>query len=136
MTQEEKIRANAKLVVDRCSSLSGLDTRFGYNRDSVKWVDGFIERQRTATDVNSDGTAMLIQVLGSYLGECVIHAYGGSWKERDDQWGVSFDDSNVVFPFNKVWKQFHYGHEDSIFSFFEMIPLVFKNLKADCHGLK
>ncbi len=126
MTPEEKIRANGRLVIDRFSSLSGLDTRFGYNRDSLKWVDGFIERQRIATDVNSDGTAMLIQVLGSYLGEWVIHAYGGSWKEQDNQWVVSFDDSNAVFPFNKVWKQFHYGHEDSILGFFEMIGEVFK----------
>ena len=125
-TPEEKIRANAQLVVDRLSSVSGLDTRFGYNRDSVKWVYGFIERRRTAADVHSEETAKLIQVLGSYLGECVIHTYGGIWKEQDDQWVVSFDDSNHVFPFNKVWKQFHYGHGDSILSFFEMIPVVFK----------
>ena len=55
MTPEEKIRANGRLVIDRFSTLSGLDTRFGYNRDSLKWVDGFIERQRIAAVRTIDG---------------------------------------------------------------------------------
>jgi len=126
MTPEENIRANAQLVVDRLSSISGLNTRFGYNHASVKWVDGFIERRRSTENINSSGTAMLIQVLGSYLGECVIHTYGGTWKEKDGQWAVFFDDANGVFPFNKVRKQFQNGHEDSILSFFEINSEEFK----------
>ena len=53
-------------MIDRFSTLSGLDTRFGYNRDSLKWVDGFIERQRIAADVYSDGLAE--EIVGQALG--------------------------------------------------------------------
>ena len=125
MTPEETIRANAQLVIDR---ISERHTPIGYNRESVEWLDGFIERARSTANASSDGIEKLVEVLGSYLGECVIHTYGGTWKEREDEWGVFFDDSNAVFPFNKVRKQFKNGGEDSILSFFEIIPEVFKKL--------
>lgn len=126
MTPEEQIRANAQLVIDRFSQLSELHTPFGYNRKSVEWLDGFIERARSTANITSAEIAKLVQILGSYLGECVIHAYGGTWKEQEGQWGVFFDDSNAVFPINKVHKQFQNGGEDSIPSFFEVIGEVFK----------
>jgi hypothetical protein len=126
VTPEEKIRENAQLVIARFSQLPELKSHFGYNHESVKWLDGFIERERSRRDINTVGTEKLIQVLGSYLGECVIHTYGGMWREQEGQWGVFFDDSNSVFPFNKVLKQFRNGREDSILSFFEIIALVFK----------
>ena len=50
----------------------------------------------------------------------------GTWKEQEGEWGVFFDDSNAVFPINKVRKQFQNGREDSILSFFEVIREVFK----------
>jgi len=126
MTPEEQIRAHAQLVIDRISQLDEPHTPFGYNRESVKWLDGFIERARSTENSSSDGIEKLVQVLGSYLGECVIHAYGGTWKEQEGQWGVFFDDSNAVFPINKVRKQFQNGGEDSILSFLEVIGEVFK----------
>jgi len=125
---EEAIRANAKLVVDKFRSLSGLEASFGYNRESVAWVDGFIERYRSKPDFTIESAAMLVQVIGSYLGECVIHEYGGEWRQREDGWGVFFDDKNAVFPFAKVYKQFENGVErgDSILGFFDLIgPVIF-----------
>jgi hypothetical protein len=126
VTPEDKIRENAQLLINRISQPPELKSHFGYNHESVKWLDGFIERERSRRDINTVGTAKLIQVLGSYLGECVIHTYGGTWREQKGEWGVFFDDSNSVFPFNKVLKQFRNGREDSILSFFEIIALVFK----------
>ena len=129
MTAEEKIHANAQLVLDRLRSLSDLQTRFGYNHESVKWVEQFIEQQRSPADVTASAIAKLTRILGSYLGECIIHTYGGAWKQRDNQWGVFFDESNAVFPFNKVGKQFQNGLAggDSILSFFELIgPVILK----------
>ncbi len=103
--------------------VSGFD--FGYDVKSVAWLDGYIERQRARDDITQELVDGLVNVFGSYLGECVIKCYGGHWKNEDGQWQVSFDDSNAVFPFAKVRKQFQYGPEDSIKSFFEVIPLVF-----------
>jgi hypothetical protein len=41
--------------------------------------------------------------------------------------GVSFNESNAAYPFAKVQKQFQNGSEDSIRSFFEIIPVVFNS---------
>ncbi len=101
MTPEEAIRANARLVVEKCRSLSGLGDHFGYNRDSLEWIEGFVERERNTRNSSSKIPETLVQVIGSFLGECVIHAYGGTWREHDGEWGVFFDDSNGVFPFTR-----------------------------------
>src|SRR5215813_12167723 len=125
---EEAIRANAKLVLDKFRSVSGLGARFGYNRESVVWVDGFIERYRSKPDFTIESAAMLVQVIGSYLGECVIREYGGEWREHEDGWGVFFDEKNAVFPFVKVHKQFQQGLDggESILGFFDLIgPVIF-----------
>jgi len=64
---EDKIRANAELVIKQLGPLSGL--AFGYNADSVVWVDGFIEQQRSRSDIDNDQVDGLVNVLGSFLGE-------------------------------------------------------------------
>lgn len=105
------------------SQVSGF--RFGYDAQSVAWLDGYIERQRARDDLTQELIDGLVNVFGSYLGECVIACYGGSWENEDGQWRVSFDVGNAVYPFSKVRKQFQNGSEDSIMSFFEVIPIVF-----------
>jgi hypothetical protein len=129
MLVEGQIRANAQLAISKFAALSGLGEHFGYNRASVEWVDGFIERGRT--DIKADSVNGLVQVLGSYLGECIIKIYGGVWREHDGTVGVFFDDSNAVFPFTKVRKQFENGRDpgDSILGLFDMIdPVMPKKL--------
>jgi hypothetical protein len=132
MEPREAIQQNARLVIEKLGPLSGLETRFGYNRESVEWVDGFIERQRLRPEVKANPEEM-VQVLGSFLGECVLHTYGGEWREHDGSWGVFFDAGNAVFPFAKVRKQFDNGLEggDSILGFFEIIEPVFLNKPPD-----
>ena len=129
MMGEDQIRANAQSVLNPLSSLSQPEVRFGYNRESVQWVEEFIEQQRRAADVTPESTANLVRIIGSYLGECVIHTYGGEWRQHEGEWGVFFDNSNAVFPFAKVRKQFENGLAggDSILGFFEIIGPVFLN---------
>ena len=46
MTEEEtriRIQENAKLAVKELGPLSGLGDRFGYNLESIEWVEGYIE---------------------------------------------------------------------------------------------
>jgi hypothetical protein len=121
---EDKIRANAELVIKELGPLSGLE--FGYNAESVAWVDGFIEQQRNRSDLDKNTINGLVDALGSFLGECIIRCFGGYWNNSDGEWCVRFDKENAVYPFNKVHKQFANGQEDSIRSFFELIPVMFK----------
>jgi hypothetical protein len=67
-------------------------------------------------------------VFGSFLGECIVRCYGGTWKQHDGVWCVAFDEKNVAFPFAKVAKQMDNGLEDGIASYFDVIPIVFKNV--------
>src|SRR5271155_5357432 len=128
MTAKEKIVSNAQMVVNQFDPLWDGGRAFGYDQASVKWVEGFIERQRSRADFSLGAAEGLIQVLGCYLGECVIRNYGGEWRDSDWGWGVFFEDKNAAFPINKVRKQFEYGVDggDSIVGFFTSIPAVFK----------
>ena len=109
---------------------------FGYDLQSVAWLDGYIERQRARAEITAQVIDGLVNVFGSYLGECIIHSYGGYWENAEGQWRVSFDDQNAVYPFAKVAKQFQNGSEDSIKSFFEVIPLIFAKTGHSGKGSK
>lgn len=120
---KETFEQQAAFLISTLSRDTGVD--LGYDLESVEWVDGFIERQRLRNDASL--ARGLTNVVGAYLGECIIRNYGGEWRATDgEMWGVYFDDLNAAFPFAKVAKQFANGAEDSIASFYRTIPLVFK----------
>ncbi len=131
---EDKIRANAELVIKQLGPLS--DLAFGYNAESVAWVDGFIEQQRNRSDIDKNAINGLVNVLGSFLGECIIRCFGGTWQNGDGEWSVRFGDENAAYPFRKVRKQFDNGQEDSIKKFFEVIPVIFKKQTETSDSMK
>lgn len=118
-----KIKANAELANQQFLKIS--DVEFGYNTQSVRWLDGYIERQRARPETDDNKVEQLVGVLGCWLGECIIACYGGEWAEIEGEWGVRFDESNAAFPFSKVKKHFQNGSSDSVLSFFETILIVF-----------
>ncbi len=122
---EEHIRANAEMVIQQLRPLSGID--FGYTKESVEWLEGYIERLRRSREFdNDDMKNKLTSVFGSFLGECVVRCYGGMWRQDEaGVWCVAFNDDNVAFPFAKVAKQIDNGLEDGIASFFKVIPTIF-----------
>src|ERR1041384_227188 len=98
----ELIKKNTQLVIAQLGPLSEIS--FGLNKDSVAWVEGFIERQRARPDFNPDAIDGLVNVLGSFLGECLIANAGGAWHWSDNgqEWSIAFSDKNHAFPFVKV----------------------------------
>jgi len=97
-----------------------------YDKNSVKFIEGFIERNKANFD--NEENKGLINSLGSFLGQCIIENYGGQWQ-LDNETGtiaIVFDDKNKAFPFAKVSKQFDNGLEDSVYSFYTIIPTIFK----------
>jgi hypothetical protein len=116
----KKIRANSDLVIEQLGPLSGI--AFGLNRQSVEWVDGFIERQRMRDDLTDEFIARTVNVLGSFIGECVIAHTDGAWAWIEEQQtiGVRFPSGSCTFPFTKVHKQYLNGNAegDSISGFF------------------
>jgi len=104
-----------KLIAER------LEVSLGYERDSLVWVENYIERNRqTFAQMSSiEGT---VNLIGAFLGECLIQRYGGHWCEHNRQWGIALagEKSYYAFPFAKVEKQIREGLGDSVVSFYDV----------------
>lgn len=97
-----------------------------YDSKSVKFIEEFIERQRNSFD--STQREGLVNSIGSFIGQCIIKNYGGHWQVDKDTKAVcvALNEKNKIFPFAKTAKQFENGLEDSVYSFYSIIPTVFK----------
>lgn len=126
MTPEQQISENAALIVTECRPLSGFGPGFGYNRQSVEWLDGYIERLRADGRFSPGQIENMSELFACFLGECIRATYGGEWRKRDGTWGVFFEDSSAVFPFSKVRRQFESGNEsgESILGLFDVLPEI------------
>lgn len=126
---EENIKKNAQLTIEQLRQTSQID--FGYNSESVKWLEGYIERLRQSGQLQPETKRKkLASVLGSFLGECIIQCYGGSWVMHEGCWAVAINNDFIAFPFNKIGKQMENGLEDGINSFFTSIPALLSQSKA------
>ena len=117
----DQIRTNARRAIELFAPISEID--FGFNRDSVAWVEGYIERMRPRANFNDGSWNGLIDSIGSFLGECILARTGGSWQFSDDQrWSISFASGGCAFPMTKVAKQFENGLDggDSIVGFYDV----------------
>lgn len=118
---ESHIRSNAELV--RSVAREQLGIAVEYDEAGVRWLDGYINRQReaAATEVK----ARLVSTLGSYLGECIRQTYGGDWMQDPEAgWAVQINEKLSVYPFNKVQKQLADGDGESVLSFFTTISAL------------
>jgi len=118
----QRISANVQLAMEKLGPLSGID--FGLNRESVAWVEGFVERQRERPDFDAARIDGLVSVIGSFLGECVVVETGGRWQVGGDgNWGVLLPSGATAYPFAKTRKQFLNGlaEGDSIASFYSVV---------------
>lgn len=97
------LQHNVKLAMRALSPY--VEFRFGLDRRSLVWVEGFLERQRTDPNVDAD---RLVPVLGSFLGQCLVEHGPGTWLERDEGWCVHCPRVDA-FPFAKTEKQARNG---------------------------
>lgn len=102
------------------------ELKLDYDAKSVKFIEGFIERQRK--NFSREEHYGLVNTIGSFIGQCIIKNYGGYWQfdETEKTVCVALDEKNKIFPFAKTAKQFANGLGDSVYSFYSVIPFVFK----------
>ena len=139
MAPEQEIYENAVRVLEGCRPLSGLGSRFGYNRESVEWLDGHIERLRGSGALGDEEQIRnLAAIFGCFLGECLRANCGGVWRDRDGAWGVFFPDGSGAFPLGKVRKQFDSGREggDSILQFFDFVEALVSGRVVEAEDLR
>lgn len=99
-----------------------------YDLESVKFIEGFIERTKEHIKSKDENGGGFIDSMSSFFGECIIANYGGHWAldEQTGNYSIVFDNKSKVFPAVKVQKQFDNGLEDSISYMYAMIPSVLK----------
>lgn len=119
--------------LEELATLVRQELKVNFDSDSVKFVEDFIERNKV--DFSKEQWQGLINACGAFLGQCIIENYGGKWeRDENDVICVGFDEDNKVYPFAKVSKQFENGTEDSIFSFYAALPIVFNKLPKHKRG--
>ncbi len=118
----ERIQANAELVIAVARDHFGEE--IGYDESGVAWLARYAQERHEQGEAGENDA--LISTLGSYLGECIIHTYGGEWRRRDGMIGVHFDDASAAFPFSKIAKHLANGEEDSVLPYFKDIPVLFR----------
>lgn len=120
----EKMRAAAEKL--RRAFKEQLQKDLGYDEDSVRWLDGYIERARLRP--SNDQWKSAIHSMGAFLGECTIRSLGGHWSRHEHGSGVALHEG-LVFPLTKVAKQFANGAEsgDSILGFYQVCKSLSSN---------
>jgi len=100
-----------------------------HDEESLIYLDGYIERNK-AVLTKHEG---LVNLIGAFLGECLIARYGGEWVDDPKMgWGVKIANELTAFPFNKVEKRFKPdGQYDSIASFYRSTPALLKHLREE-----
>ncbi len=113
----EGLKANAEAAVEELSHLT--EFPFGYNRASVVWLEGYLERMNAAGVFNGPGRDKLISIFGAFLGECIVRTCGGAWKKRGGPWGIAFDEDHFTRPFAAIVAQLDRGRNCGIARYFE-----------------
>jgi len=126
MSVIDQILKNADWVRENFGPQSGLSD-FGYNVESVAYIDGYIERNlRGATDRQT--LAKFISLLGSFIGEALRSKHGGQWIVADNSPILKIQRGemmHMVQPFGKVEKRIANGEVDSLVFFFnEFVPAI------------
>jgi hypothetical protein len=124
METREQIKANAELVIQELRPISGMD--FGYDKKSVEWLEGHIERLRLSGAFQIEETKnKLAEMHGSFLGESIIQCYGGDWTLSNGFWGVQVNRYNLLRPIAIVRSQMDNGLKDGIGDYFRGIANLF-----------
>jgi len=122
MELNERIEKDFQIAIELFARFENIHLTF--SEESVATLDRFINEKRDVFD--DDTINRMTATFGSFLGETIRRNYGGSWDDINGELGIRFDEKNAIFPYAKLRKQFENGAEDSILSFYQVIPIVFR----------
>ena len=119
-SQLDQIKANAKFVAERFGPQSEVSS-FGCNTESVAYLDKFISRQIRTVRKDQQSQERFTGLFGSFLGECVVALYGGTWVESKDGIHIEVPGNGLVHfvqPFQKVSRRIQIGESESLENYF------------------
>jgi hypothetical protein len=105
--QAEKLRQDAEAI--RRFAREKMRRELNYDEEGVRWMQEYIEQARLKGE--KDKWQGFIDLIGAFLGECMVRNFGGYWVRCDDSAAVWVGGFGIAFPFNKTFKQFEYGTE-------------------------
>ncbi len=121
------IRNNAATVV-KTFSAQNQGSAFGLTARSIAALDQYLERTVNAS--TSDATKeKLMNMIGSFLGECIVAKYGAKWViSPDGKPHLELKPAKTLHlldPFGEVAKRIQNGSEDNLEVYFaQLIPHV------------
>ena len=95
---------------------------FNYSEKSVKFMSEIIDTE--GQKYPAKNKEKLTYYWGAYYAEALIKSYGGKWVQtKDEQYIVKLDNGMYVFPFTRIDKHFHLGHEYAIYAQYSSIMM-------------
>ena len=125
----KRIKNNVATVV-KTFSAPGQAATFGLTAHSIAALDQYLERTVNAS--TTDATKQrLMNLIGSFLGECIVAKYGAKWViAKDGKPHLQLQPAKTLHfldPFGKVAKRIENGSEDNLSAYFaQLIPHVIK----------
>jgi hypothetical protein len=133
MSAPTQIKKNAQWVIDNFGPESGVP-QFGYNAQSVAYLDTFLDRQGESLRASDQSTDRIVSLLGSFLGEAIIASYGGNWQQSEAGIAIVLESGaqvHFVNPFHKILKRLTNGQEENLHAYFaRFLPQVLSQPEA------
>ncbi|GAB5365947.1 hypothetical protein AAMO2058_001102100 [Amorphochlora amoebiformis] len=87
-----QIESMSGMVIDKMSRLHNSGSfEFGYDSDSLKYVDQLIDRNRQVW-LKDGSLQRMMSMFGSFLGQVLIKEYGGIWV---DGYGIQIEEGDM-----------------------------------------
>lgn len=115
-----KHRSNAALLINVFKIQKNVELRYDYS--SLEILESYINDLKGHIDLSQ--MQNILAIIGCFLGETFIENFGGKWDVFENSWMIRFNEKNGVFPFNKVFKFYENGKEDSFASMFSSWGII------------
>ena len=115
------LHGNATVAANKFLAPDGIDPADADT--AIRHLDRYIGNVRETQDAQA--RRRLGVVIGAFLGEAIIARHGGEWAVWNGAPVVAFGRRDAVNPIAKATEQLENGDEDSIYSFFASIPVIY-----------
>lgn len=99
MTPSEFVDNNSRQIATKMEQQTGRRCTFDF--EAVQWLEAYM---RTLRPIEAaDARQEQVNLLGAFLGQCLVNTYGGMWAQVDNSWlGVKVGENVIVAPWRKV----------------------------------
>lgn len=129
MATIDQIKSNAEYVQREFGPQSGLDG-FGYNAQTMAYLDGFLTRQNRGVSANPQSITKFTSLIGAFVGEAIISTYGGEWQDSNGVVQIRIahkDHVHFLNPFQKVHRRILVGIEHNLERYFVSVGEILEN---------